>query len=54
MNLKKKKGYFLCPVFYCEKGGSFGLKSQCFTANKGGSIWTEKSVFYREKGVILS
>ncbi len=33
---------------------SFGLKIQCFTAKKGGSFWTETSVFYREKGVVLS
>ncbi len=52
LNLEKK-GLIWCPVFYCEKGGSFGLKSQCFTAKKGGSSWTEKSVFYREKGVVV-
>ncbi len=45
--------YFWCPVFYHEKGDSFGLKSHCLT-QKRGSFWTEKSVFYREKGVVLS
>ncbi len=36
-------------MFYCEDGGSFGLKSQCFTAKRG-SFWTEKSLFYCKKG----
>ncbi len=38
----RKRGYFfthLCEfeekVFYCENGGSFWLKSQCFTTKKG-------------------
>ncbi len=42
--------YFLCPGFYCEKGGSFGLTSPCLP-QKRGSFWTEKSVLYRKKGV---
>ncbi len=54
-------------MFYCENGGSFGLKSQCFTAKKEvnfglksqcfiakkGSFWAEKSVFCSKKGVIF-
>ncbi len=60
----EKKGLILMSSIYCENGGSFGLKSQCFTAKKGvnfelksqcfiakkGSFWAEKSVFCCKKG----
>ncbi len=49
-----EKGVNFDEVFYCENGDSFLLKSQCFTAKKGGSFSTEKSVFYCKKGVVLS
>ncbi len=38
-------------MFYCEKEGSFGLKSQVFYRKNGGSFWTEKSsVLLRKRG----
>ncbi len=59
-----EKGVILYVQFLPWKGGSFGLKSQCFTAKKvvhfglknqcfiakKGSFWAEKSVFCRKKG----
>ncbi len=45
---------FDVQMFYYEKEGSFGLKSLCFTTKKRDSFWIEKSVFYPEKGVVLS
>ncbi len=62
----RKRGYFgthLCEFgekgvnfdvqcLTVKRGGSFGLKSQC--CKNWASFWIEKSVFYREKGVVLS
>ncbi len=45
-----KRGYFWCPVFYREKGGSFGLKSQCFTAKKGFILDWKVRVLSRKRG----
>ncbi len=53
MNLEKKGLFFMSSVLPW-KGSSLGLKSQIFTAKKRGSFWIEKSVFYHEKGVVLS
>ncbi len=60
----RKRRYFGTHLReFGEKGVNFdvqcftvkiGLKSQCFTTKKGGSFWTEKLVFYHEKGVLLS
>ncbi len=36
------------------KRGFIWTEKSVFYRNKGGSFWTEKSVFYCEKGVILS
>ncbi len=40
---------FDVQCFTMKKGGSFGLKSQCFIAKKG-LFWAEKSVFCCKKG----
>ncbi len=54
-------------MFHCKNGGSFVLKSQCFTTKKGvnfgqksqyfitkkGLFWAKKSVFCCKKGVIF-
>ncbi len=37
-------------MFYSEKGGSFGLKSQCFTSKKGVHFGLKVSVLSRKRG----
>ncbi len=67
LHFPRKRGYFGTHIHeFGEKGDTFDI--QCFTMKmgvhlvwkvsvlpqKGGSFWTEMSVFYREKGVVLS
>ncbi len=42
---------FLCSVCYREKGGSFGLKSQRFTAKKGVHFGLKSQCFIMKKGL---
>ncbi len=49
LNLEKK-GLILMSSVYCENGIHLGWKVCVLPPKKGGSFWTEKSVFYCEKG----
>ncbi len=46
----EKMDYFWCPVFYCENGGSFGLKSQRFTTKKGVHFELKSQCFIAKRG----
>ncbi len=49
MNLEEK-GVNFDVVFYREKGGSFGLKSQCFTVKRGVHFGLKSQCFIAKKG----
>ncbi len=45
----EKRVNFDCQMFYCEKEGSFGLKSQYFTVKKGFILDWKVSVLSRKR-----
>ncbi len=47
----RKRGYLLCPVFYREKGGSFGLTSQYFTTEKGVHVGLKCQCLIAKRGL---
>ncbi len=53
LNLEEKGLILMFSVLLWKQGVYLGWKVSVLT-QKGGSFWTEKSVFYREKRVVLS